>query len=66
MKTVELMRITKKGNDYGVVIPAGTVGRDVEIGLANAIINLAEHGGMTPVRLMRGIESWVTSIKENL
>lgn len=65
MKTVKVLEITRKGNDFGVKVPAGTIGQDVEIGLATAIVQLAEHAGMTPVRLLRGIESWVTSIKES-
>lgn len=65
MRTVDVLKVTRKGVDFGVKVPAGTNGRDVEIGLATAIIELAKHSGMTPTRLLRGIESWVTSIDGN-
>lgn len=65
MRTVNVVRVTRKGNDYGVVVPKGTLGRDIEIGLANAIIMLARHSKITPTRLLRGIESWVTTIEKD-
>lgn len=43
MKTQKIIEITKKGTDYGLKIPAGTMASDVELGLATVINDLAER-----------------------
>lgn len=43
MRTEKIIEITKKGTDFGLRIPAGTTGNDVELGLATAINDLAER-----------------------
>lgn len=46
MRTEKIIEITKKGTDFGLRIPAGTTGNDVELGLATAINDLAEREKM--------------------
>lgn len=41
MKT--LIKIYKDSTDYGITIPKDTLGKDIEIGLANAIKLIADH-----------------------
>ena len=42
MKKQSLIEIYKKGDEYGLKIPAGTEGRDIEIGLATSIIQIEQ------------------------
>lgn len=65
MKKVKVLTVTRTGTDYGMEIPAGTEGRDVEIGLATAVIKIAEHSNIKPMTLLRALESWVTCINDN-
>lgn len=66
MKQVNVLRITRKGTDYGLVIPKGTEGRDIEIGLAQALIAIAKHSEMPTQTLISEIGIWVRQLEENL
>lgn len=66
MRQVNVLRITRKGTDYGLVIPKGTEGRDIEIGLAQAFIAIAKHSDMTPQTLLAEIGIWVKQLEDNL
>ena len=43
MKTVEVMKLTRKGNDYGFTIPAGTTSNDIDFALATMLISLEKR-----------------------
>ena len=43
MKKQIVLEISKTGTDFNTKIPAGTLGKDVEIGLAVALADIAEH-----------------------
>ena len=43
MKKQMILEISKNGTDFNTKIPAGTLGKDVEIGLAVAIRDIAKH-----------------------
>ena len=43
MRRETLMTIYKKDDEYGLKVPAGTEGRDIEIALATTIVQLADH-----------------------
>lgn len=38
-----ILKVAKNGTDFSMTIPAGTMGKDVEIGLAYAIKSVADH-----------------------
>ena len=43
MKKQIVLEISKTGTDFNTKIPAGTLGKDVEIGLAVALADIAKH-----------------------
>lgn len=43
MKTVKVLEVTRKGNDYGFKIPAGTTSDDIEYGLVTTLLALEER-----------------------
>lgn len=64
MKKKKIIEIYKEGTDYGIVIPKDTLGRDIEIGLATAIHQIAEHQrSIDPTfkteTLVEAIKGWV-------
>lgn len=64
MKNKKILEIYKYGTDYGLVIPKDTSGKDIEIGLATAIFEIAEHQRQTDPNfktetLIEAIKGWV-------
>lgn len=64
MKEKTIISITKEGSDYGIKIAKGTLGRDVEIGLANAIKSIADYQrtfnpDFKTETLLEAIKGWI-------
>lgn len=43
MKQVKVMTLTRKGNDYGFTIPAGTTSNDIDFALATMLVSLEKR-----------------------
>lgn len=64
MKKQKLIEIYKNGTDYGLIIPKNTSGKDVEIGLATAIHEIANHQrtidpNFKTETLIEAVKGWV-------
>lgn len=64
-----VLEINKNGADYELVIPKGTQGRDVEIGLAKVLIalhkrELESNKDFKMDTIFRSIEHWVRLLCE--
>lgn len=68
MRKKTLITIYKNGTDYEIKIPAGTTGRDIEIGLANAIKSISDYQrtldpGFKTETLVEAIRSWIKCLQ---
>ena len=68
MEKKTILKITKEGTDYSLAIPAGTMGKDVEIGLAYAINSVAEHQksidpSFKTETLLERIKGWIKCLQ---
>lgn len=43
MKKKTILEVSKYGTDFGLRIPAETLGKDVEVALAYAILSISDH-----------------------
>lgn len=70
MRKETILKMEKKGDDFMLTIPQGTCGKDVEIALATAIVEISKHQRQThptfkSYTLIRSIESWARIIESN-
>lgn len=65
MRREYILEIWKKGIDYGCKIPAGTAGKDVELGLATTIKDLARYSNIDSKTLIRKLELWVQQLEDS-
>ena len=68
MKTKNILKVSKTGTDFSMVIPAETLGKDVEIALAYAIHSVAEHqrsidSSFKTETLIERIKGWIKCLK---
>ena len=64
MKKKKIIEIYKDGTDFGLVIPKDTTGKDVEIALATAIHEIANHQrtidpNFKTETLIEAVKGWV-------
>lgn len=64
MKRKKIIEVYKDGTDFGMVIPKDTTGRDVEIALATAIHEIANHQrtidpNFKTETLIEAVKGWV-------
>ena len=69
MRRETLMTIYKKDDEYGLKVPEGTEGRDIEIALATTIVQLADHQriiepGFKTETLLEKIKGWIRCIEQ--
>lgn len=69
MEKQSLIEIYKKDDEYGLKIPAGTEGRDIEIGLATSIIQIADHQrqiepDFKTETLLEKIKGWIRCVEQ--
>jgi len=43
MENITVLEIKRKGNDYELVVPKGTTGKQIEMGLAQAFIGISNR-----------------------
>lgn len=68
MKKKIVVEISKQGTDFSLKIPADTMGKDVEIGLAYAIYCVAEHQRTVDPEfktetLLEKIKTWIKCLQ---
>lgn len=70
-KITTIIKIHKSDDEYGIVIPAGTEGNDIEFGLANAIMLLVdsqkeknENCDLTEERFLNKLERIIQCIRQ--
>lgn len=66
MKRVKLLELGKKGNDYDIVIPAGTSVSNIEQAIALFIIDNAKFRKIGTQTVLAEISQWVQQLEENL
>lgn len=68
MKKTVVLEIYKEGTDFCIRVPKNTSGRDVEIGLANAIKLISEHQreinpDFKTETLIEAVKGWVKCLE---
>ena len=69
-KKQNIIKINKIGEDYETVVMKGTTGRDIEISLAQFIIDISERQrklgepNFTEETLLNAIRGWVKCLKQ--
>jgi len=72
MKSKKVLEINLIGNDYETIIPKGTDARDVEIGLAQALLSIVEleksrgNKDFKVHTLLEGLRVWCKQLDEHL
>lgn len=66
MRKTKLLELTKKGADFGFVVPAGTSVENITQAIALFIIESAKYRGIAPATALAEIGLWVTQLEDNL
>ena len=69
MRKHNIIESYKKGEEYGLKIPAGTTGSEVEVGLATAIIQIANRQktfdpDFKTNTLVEKIKGWIRCVEQ--